>query len=180
TIRPASSSCDSAREVDMRRFMLIHLVCCFLLAVTTPAAAQTALAPPAALSPDSSSAAASPSPPQASTPAAPAATTEAPRSLFQPTWHQFEFGGRLSSVDGDPARWQRYQDLRDGVIFTDAKYAREDPGGNWLFRGTADNVGYRDQRYFGHYERTGRFVISGTWDEVPQFYSIDTQTPYSP
>jgi MtrB/PioB family decaheme-associated outer membrane protein len=164
----------------MRRLMLVHLVFCLRLAVPTAAHAQTALSTPPALLADSSSTADSQAAPQASTQPAPASATEATRSLFEPTWHQFQFGGRLSSVDGDPARWQRYQDLRDGVIFTDAKFAREDPGGNWLFRGTADNVGYRDQRYFGHYERTGRFVISGMWDEVPQFYSVDTQTPYSP
>ena len=42
------------------------------------------------------------------------------RSLFEPTWRQFQIGGRFTSVDGDPARFQRYQDLRDGVLFTDA------------------------------------------------------------
>jgi MtrB/PioB family decaheme-associated outer membrane protein len=82
-------------------------------------------------------------------------------------------------VSGDPARWRRYQDLRDGVTFTDARYAREDPTGIWLLRATADNVGYRDQRYSANYERTGKFVISGLWDEIPQFYSIDTKTPYT-
>jgi MtrB/PioB family decaheme-associated outer membrane protein len=101
------------------------------------------------------------------------------RGLFEPTWNQFQFGGRLSSVDGDPARWQRYQDLRDGVVFTDARYAREDVSGNWLFRSSADNIGYRDQRYFATYERTGRFVVSGLWNEIPQFYSVDTRTPYT-
>ena len=40
-------------------------------------------------------------------------------------------------------------------------------------------LGYRDQRYFADYERTGRFVISGLWDEIPQFYSVDTKTPYT-
>src|SRR5215510_229380 len=104
----------------MRRFMLVHLVCCLRLAVPTAGHAQTALSTPPALSADSSSTVDSPAAPQASTPAS---ATEATRSLFEPTWHQFQFGGRLSSVDGDPARWQRYQDLRDGVIFTDAKYA---------------------------------------------------------
>ena len=32
---------------------------------------------------------------------------------------------REQTVSGDPARWQRYQDLRDGVSFTDARYERE-------------------------------------------------------
>ena len=101
------------------------------------------------------------------------------RSLFEPTWHQFEFGGRISSVSGDPARFQRYQDLRDGILFTDARFERADPGGAWLFHAGADNVGWRDQRFFADYERTGLFVVSGLWDEIPQFYSVDTRTPYS-
>jgi MtrB/PioB family decaheme-associated outer membrane protein len=108
------------------------------------------------------------------------APTEAEgRSLFDPTWRQFQISGRAASVDGDPARWQRYQDLRDGLLFTDARYERTDPNGAWLFHGGADNVGWRDQRYFADYERVGRFVISGLWDEIPQFYSVDTQTPYT-
>ena len=59
----------------------------------------------------------------------PSAAADAPRSLFEPTWRQFEFGGRFSSIDGDPARFQRYEDFRDGVLFTDARYAREEPDG---------------------------------------------------
>ena len=46
-------------------------------------------------------------------------------------------------------------------------------------RVAADNVGWRDQRYSASYERTGRFVVSGLWDQIPQFYSVDTQTPYT-
>jgi hypothetical protein len=43
---------------------------------------------------------------------------------------------------------------------------------------TADNVGYRDQRYSGGYhERTGKFVIYRPVDWIPQFYSVDTKTP---
>ena len=81
-----------------------------------------------------------------------------------------------TSIDGDPARFQRYQDVRDGVMFTDARYASESPEGDWRFRAAADNVGYRDQRYFADYERTGRFKVVGPWDEIPQFYSVDTAT----
>ena len=138
---------------------------------TGPAASEDQAKPPAT---------APANPPSTATQAAPAApTVEAPHSLFDQTWHQFQFGGRVSSIDGDPARFQRYQDMRDGVLFTDAKYAREAPGGDWLFRAAADNVGYRDQRYFSDYERTGKFKISGLWNEIPQFYSVDTKTPYT-
>ena len=41
------------------------------------------------------------------------------------------------------------------MYFSDARYAFENPAGAWLFRAGADNVGYRDQRYFADYERTG-------------------------
>ena len=145
----------------MRRLMLVQLGCCLWLALPIAASAQPA---------DPASA------PQA--PAASAAADES-RSLFDQTWHQFQFGGRATSIDGDPARFQRYQDVRDGVLFTDAKYAAHDPDGNWLYRVTADNVGYRDQRFTGVYERTGRFAVSGMWDEIPQFYSVDTKTAYT-
>ena len=111
--------------------------------------------------------------------AAPAPAAEASRSLFEPTWRQFQIGGRLSSIDGDPARWQRYEDLRDGVIFTNARYAREWEGTGQLFRATADNLGYRDQRYSGVFERPGRFKVTGLWDEIPQFYSVDTRTAFT-
>ena len=152
----------------MRRLLRIHVTCWLALAAPAAALGQTA-----------SSSAQTPAPAQTQAPAAASPTPETPRSLFDPTPRQFQIGGRFSSVDGDPARWQRYQDLRDGVLFTDARYAHDDAAGNWLFRATADNVGYRDQRYSANYQRTGAFVISGLWDEIPQFYSVDTKTPYT-
>jgi hypothetical protein len=73
------------------------------------------------------------------------------------------------------ARWQRYEDLRDGLPFTDARFSAPDRPS---LSATADNVGYRDQRYSGTYERIGRFFVSGLWDEIPQFYSHDTRTQF--
>jgi MtrB/PioB family decaheme-associated outer membrane protein len=153
----------------MRLLAVVPLTCWLGIAATTTVSAQsTPQKPPTA-------------PPQtpAPAPATPDEGAELSRSLFEQTWRQVEFGGRASSVDGDPARFQRYADIRDGVSFTDARFAREDPGGVWSFRVGADNVGWRDQRFFGEYERAGRFVVSGLWDEIPQFYSVDTKTPYT-
>jgi MtrB/PioB family decaheme-associated outer membrane protein len=135
-----------------------------LLGGVTPALSQTAPPAPSAAPP-----AAQPEPPAAS---------DTPRNLFAPTWRQAQISGRWSSIAGDPARFQRYEDLRDGLLFTDARYARDTA--DWQYQVGADNVGWRDQRLFGTYERTGRFVISGLWDQIPQFYSIDTATPYTP
>ncbi len=66
-----------------------------------------------------------------------------------------------------------------GVLFTDARFSRSDAAGAWSYRVAADNVGYRDQRYFGNFERAGRFTITGLWDQIPQFYSTDTKTPFT-
>jgi len=118
-------------------------------------------------------------PPQAAAQAAPAAAAETTGSLFDVAPNQFLLGGRWSHISGDPARFQRYQDLRDGVLFTGGRYTREHADGLWLFRAAADNLGWRDQRLSANYERTGRFVVSGMWDQIPQFYSVDTKTPYT-
>ena len=154
----------------MRRILNVSVICLLGLVASAAAHAQTTTqakppAPPPA------------TPAQPATPAAP--EEELSRSLFDPMPRQFEIGGRLSSISGDPARFQRYQDLRDGVLLTGVRYENAGPDGEWFFKGAADNVGYRDQRYAATYERTGRFVISGLWDEIPQFYSVDTKTPYT-
>ena len=158
----------------MRRVIFTSLLSALALSVPVIVSAQ-ATTPPA--SPPSTTAAQDK--PAASAQPADAPAAEKPHGLFDETWHQFEFSGRLTSVEGDPARFQRFQDMRDGVLFTDAKYAKEAPGGDWLFRAAADNVGWRDQRYFADYEQTGRFRVSGHFDQIPQFYSVDTATPYT-
>ena len=148
----------------MRSSARIHLVWSIALGLAawpSPLAAQDPAQAPAA-----------PPAPQAS-------SLDEGRSLFAPAWRQVSFGGRFTSVDGDPARFQRYQDIRDGVLLTDGRYAVENPEGIWLFQAGADNVGWRDQRYFATYERVGRFSVTGLWDEIPQFYSVDTATPFS-
>jgi MtrB/PioB family decaheme-associated outer membrane protein len=93
--------------------------------------------------------------------------------------NQFELGGRWSSQKGDAARFQRYQDFGDGALFNLARIRREPASGEWLFTGAADNVGWRDQQYFGLYQRMGRYTFSGLWNQIPQFYSTDTMTPYA-
>jgi len=167
----------------MRRLVLATLTVSLGFVLPAAARAQVAADTPVLSSnaddqakPPATTPPATPPAAAAQTPAAP--TVETPHSLFDQTWNQFQIGGRLSHIDGDPARFQRYQDLRDGVLFTDAKYAKESTNGDWLFRGTADNVGYRDQQFSALYERTGRFKVSGLWNEIPQFYSVDTKTPY--
>jgi MtrB/PioB family decaheme-associated outer membrane protein len=165
----------------MRRFLLACLSGCLVLGAPVVAYAQTMSVTPTSAGASAAStddqvpaqtAASQPSP-------AAAPAQEAPRGLFDQTWRQFQLGGRFTSVSGDPARFQRYQDLRDGVLFTDARYARETTDGTSIFHVTADNVGFRDQHYVANYERTGKFVVSGFWQGIPQFYSVDTKTPFT-
>jgi MtrB/PioB family decaheme-associated outer membrane protein len=153
----------------MRRFALTTVV---LIGLALPCAllAQGAAQPPAA--------------PSTQTPAAPAAppaadVPEVSRSLFAPAARQFLIGGRLTGVEGDPARFQRYQDQRDGVLFSNFRYAFAKPDGTWDVSARADNVGYRDQEFMGRFDRIGRLSLAGSWQQIPQFYSVDTMTPYT-
>jgi MtrB/PioB family decaheme-associated outer membrane protein len=153
----------------MRRFALTTIA---LLGLTAPGAAfAQEPAPPPVASPTPS-----PEPPAA---AAPADASEGSRSLFEPTAREFLIGGRVTSVDGDPARFQRYQDQRDGLLLSNVRYSFAEPDGTWDVHARAENVGYRDQEFLGSYDRVGRLSLSGIWQQIPQFYSVDTMTPYA-
>ena len=153
----------------MRRFAITTIA---LLGLAAPGAAlaQGAAQPPA-----------QPSTQTPAQPAAPAAAdaSDVSRSLFEPTSRQFLIGGRFTSVDGDPARYQRYQDQRDGLLFSNFRYSFAKPDGTWDFHARAENVGYRDQEFMGSYDRIGKLSLTGSWQQIPQFYSVDTMTPYT-
>ena len=150
----------------MRRFAITTIALLGLAAPGT-ALAQAAGQPPAQ--------------PPTQTPAQPAApeAADTSRSLFEPTSREFLIGGRFTSVDGDPARYQRYQDERDGLLFSNVRYSFAKPDGTWDFHARAENVGYRDQEFMGSYGRIGKLSLTGSWQQIPQFYSVDTMTPYT-
>jgi MtrB/PioB family decaheme-associated outer membrane protein len=151
----------------MRRIAITTIV---LLGVAAPRLlhAQGAPQPPPAAQ----------APPQGAAPAATDAS-DVTRSLFEPNTREFLIGARITGIDGDPARFQRYQDMRDGLLFSNVRYAFAKPDGTWNFNARAENVGYRDQEYRAGYERTGKLSLSGFWQQIPQFYSVDTATPYT-
>ena len=91
---------------------------------------------------------------------------------------QIDFGARLSSVEGDEARYQRYRDLRDGPFF-DLTGLHQERGG-FVLLAAARNVGWRDQRYQVSLERPGTFRFRFLFDQIPTFISRDTRTPYDP
>ena len=109
----------------------------------------------------------------AQTPAPPAQTAEAPIGSFA---NRIDFGARVGTVTGDPARWQRYRDLRDGPVINafSVRFDRND----WLLGLTGDHVGYRDQRYQFDAQRPGWIRARLMWDQIPLFISQDTRTLY--
>jgi len=91
---------------------------------------------------------------------------------------QIDFGGRFTGVTGDPARYQRYRDLRDGVFLEMPVYHRETD--NWWVSLAVRNAGYRDQRYSMTLARPGQVRLRVLYDQTPTFISGDTRTPYDP
>jgi MtrB/PioB family decaheme-associated outer membrane protein len=160
----------------MRCLSFISLI----LLLGAAAAPQSALAQAGTPSPTQKPTSTStPAPPAATQPAATPEETEAAGSLFALTDRELFIGARVSSVDGDPARFQRYQDLRDGLLFSGFRYSFAQPDGAYTFDARANNVGWRDQEYFAEYNRVGKMSVIGSWQQIPQFYSVDTKTPYT-
>jgi MtrB/PioB family decaheme-associated outer membrane protein len=91
--------------------------------------------------------------------------------------NRIDFGVRFGDVSGDPARWQRYRDLRDGPVIDRFNLFLEQDDWQWSLAG--DHVGYRDQRYQLAIERPGRLRVRVLWDQIPLFISQDTLTLYS-
>ena len=140
----------------MRRLVFTPLV--LVAALGLPASARAQAATPPAQTPAKP---ATPAQPAATQPAAPAEPEPGP-SLFALTDRELFIGGRVSSIDGDPARFQRYQDVRDGLLFSGFRYAFAQPDGNYTFDARANNVGWRDQEYFGNYSRVGKLSLTGS------------------
>ena len=133
----------------MRRLSLI-----FLILVGAAAAPQRALAQAG-------------TPPPTQTPAQPAAASptaadDTSRSLFELTDREFFIGGRVSSIDGDPARFQRYQDIRDGLLFSGFRYSFAPPDGAYTFNTRANNLGWRDQRVFRQLQPRRQASVTGS------------------
>ncbi|MFN7981914.1 MAG: MtrB/PioB family outer membrane beta-barrel protein [Vicinamibacterales bacterium] len=85
-----------------------------------------------------------------------------------------DVGVRAGTRDGDYARYERYQDLRNGV-FSRIQFGKSTD--HYLLNLGASNIGYRDQNYFATYT-DGKQRISGVFDSTPLNYSYLTSTPW--
>src|SRR5215471_14373108 len=79
---------------------------------------------------------------------------------FTPNLGTIDFGYRGTSFTGDQARYNRYRDLRDGPTVNRFRFAKEND--TTVFRAEANNVGYRDQRYYADVRSLGK--IQGTFE----------------
>lgn len=87
----------------------------------------------------------------------------------------FDFGYRGSSVDGDKARWERYRDLRDGLL-TKMDVGKETETSALRF--SAENIGYHDQQYVADYNNYGKLKVKAMWNSIPLNYAYNTLTPW--
>jgi len=87
----------------------------------------------------------------------------------------FTLGYRGSSVDGDKGRWERYRDLRDGVM-AGAEYRKETDQSALKF--SAGNIGYHDQNYVLDYNKFGKLKLTASWNSTPLNYAYNTLTPW--
>lgn len=83
---------------------------------------------------------------------------------------------RSSSFDGDAARLQRYQDLRDKGAGLSLNWNRLTP--LWAVYVNAKNVGYNDQQFAGSFQNSN-IKASLDWNQTPLFYSDSAKTPYA-
>src|SRR2546430_10002082 len=92
---------------------------------------------------------------------------------------QIDFGlrGTAYGDDSDEARYQRFQDLRNGPFLDAVRFGSANE--HRLFDVRAEHVGYRDQRYVANYSNYGKVKASFEWNQIPLFFSRDTATLYS-
>jgi hypothetical protein len=88
---------------------------------------------------------------------------------------EITIGGRFTSASGDEARYERYQDLRNGAPVS-VLYNRETD--NWAFNLKASNIGYRDQNYQANFT-SRRVRVSMLFDSTPLNYMYGARTPYT-
>src|SRR3954469_18731505 len=108
-------------------------------------------------------------------PAAVQAPAPAQGTADSPYTGTAEFGGLFTGTDGDAARYQRYQDLRDGA-YTNLNISRITNA--FMLDASARHVGYRDQRYDLGYVRP-KFNFNFAFTGIPLNYSYITRTPYT-
>jgi MtrB/PioB family decaheme-associated outer membrane protein len=113
------------------------------------------------------------------TPQQDVAKTSAATTPEFPLTNQIDFGirGTIFGDGSDKARFQRYQDLRDGGTIDRFRWGKSTDA--YLFKFEADHLGYRDQRFAGSYNNYGKVKASFEWNQIPLYFSDTTHSLYS-
>jgi MtrB/PioB family decaheme-associated outer membrane protein len=92
---------------------------------------------------------------------------------------QVDFGlrGTVFGDNSDQARYQRYQDLRNGPFVDGFRWGNVDDHQLWDVHAT--HIGYRDQQYAANYNRFGKLKFSAEFNQVPVNFSDVTRTAYT-
>lgn len=96
---------------------------------------------------------------------------------FDVTLRSVQFGVRLTDVDGEEGRFQRYRDYRSGPLLEAFRFTRDDDARR--LRVTADNVGYRDQGYAVSLELFGRVKAWARHTRSPYFQHARTRSLFT-
>lgn len=87
-----------------------------------------------------------------------------------------EAGAQITAFGDEPGRFHRYRDLRDGLSLNLATFQRQRE--TWAFLGSAERVGYRDQRFAVAFDRFGSIHASFEWTQSPLLLSRAARTLY--
>jgi MtrB/PioB family decaheme-associated outer membrane protein len=109
-------------------------------------------------------------------PAAAVAQTKPAAETSAATTGWVDFGARATSTTGQPARYERFRDLGDGLFLEQFRIEATKAG--WLVNLGADHVARTDQKYFGTFVRPGQFKANASWDQIPFLMSQTVRTPY--
>lgn len=82
-----------------------------------------------------------------------------------------DIGFRVSSVDGDRARFERFQDIRSSGLNLNLFGSKE--GERWAADYSAKNVGYHDQQYRGSFSGMGKVFANVSFFQLPLNYGFE-------
>src|SRR6476660_5968816 len=93
--------------------------------------------------------------------------------------NQIEFGyrGTYYAANSDQARYQRYEDLRNGATVDKFRWGKTTDA--YLFKVEADHLGYRDQRFLASFNNYGKVKAAFEWNQVPLYFSQTTRSLYT-
>lgn len=89
-----------------------------------------------------------------------------------------DLGGQFASVSDDSTRFEKYQDVPDGVVVPGLSFELWQPDSPWSFSLTAKDAMQDDQRWDLSLSNAGRFRLEARWDETPHLFARNARSIY--